>query len=128
MKFGPFGNVGMAAAYADSMSSIGLPPLNPQDCTKAFSQAGYAGQLVAAKIDLDRFATVNQTRSNWTFISELAMLTEVRRISLKMFHSMSNTDMSHLVGSVMVSQSSLLRCKSDQSSAPRVVFHNCRNG
>lgn len=67
----------MAAAYADSMQAIGLPPLDPSECPHSFSQAGYAGQVVCAKIDLARFAKVNQTRSSWSYISSLAMVAKV---------------------------------------------------
>ena len=67
----------MAAAYADSMENIGLPPLDPSACALAFDHSGYAGQFVCANIDLSRFAKVNQTRSKWSYIATLPFIPEV---------------------------------------------------
>ena len=67
----------MAASYAESMRSIGLPPLPPSACAQAFWGAGYAGRLVRTRMDLQRFAQVNQVKSGWSYISQLAMLPQV---------------------------------------------------
>ena len=67
----------MAAGYADSMRSIGLPPLPPSACAQAFRVAGYAGRFVRARMDLQRFAQVNQVKSGWSYVSQLAMLPQV---------------------------------------------------
>lgn len=74
INFGPFGGVGMAAAYADSMRSIGLHPLPPSDAHAAFQAAGYAPKLVRARIARSQFARVNTTKGPWPFLDQLSQV------------------------------------------------------
>ena len=67
----------MAASYAASMDSIGLPPLAPSACADAFQRAGYGGQSVLANIDIKRFCQVNQVRSKWSYVTNLASRAQV---------------------------------------------------
>ena len=67
----------MAASYAASMQSIGLPALPPSSCAEAFARVGYSGKAILANLDISKFSQVNQVRSRWSYISQLAMLPEV---------------------------------------------------
>lgn len=76
VNFGPFGGVGMAAAYADSMRSIGLHPLPPSDAHSAFQTAGYAPQLVRARIAHSQFCRVNTVKGPWPFLNQLSRISK----------------------------------------------------
>ena len=59
------------------MQAIGLPPLPLPACPEAFASAGYAGRLIRARVDVARFAQVNQAKGKWTYLSSLAMMPQV---------------------------------------------------
>lgn len=73
----------MAADYADSMRSIGLPALTPDACPAAFESAGYSSNMVRTGMDFARFAAVNQAKSEWSYVANLLTVPEV--ISLHFF-------------------------------------------
>lgn len=77
VNFGPFQEVGMAASYAASMQSIGLPALPPAACAEAFSRAGYSQRIILASMDVSKFSQVNQVRSKWSYLAQLATLPKV---------------------------------------------------
>ena len=72
VNFGPFGEVGMAAAYAGSMREIGLHPLPLAACHAAFQSAGYAQRAVQARIAVSQFSKVNTAMGPWAFLDQLA--------------------------------------------------------
>ncbi len=74
VNFGPFGGVGMAAGYADSMRAIGLHPLPPSVAHTAFLDAGYAPKLVHACLAASQFSKVNTVSGAWTFLDRLCHL------------------------------------------------------
>lgn len=71
VNFGPFGGVGMAAGYADSMRAIGLHPLSPSAAHTAFQEAGYAPKAVHARIAASQFSKVNTVSGRWSFLDQL---------------------------------------------------------
>ena len=79
VNFGPFGEVGMAASYADSMRAIGLHPLPPAATYDAFATAGSAPRMVRVRMDMARFAQVNQAKSKWAFLDNLTEVPQVCR-------------------------------------------------
>ncbi len=74
VNFGPFGGVGMAAGYADSMRAIGLHPLPPSAAHTAFQDAGYAEKTVHARIAASQFTKVNTVGGPWKFLDQLSRL------------------------------------------------------
>lgn len=72
INFGPFGGVGMAAQHAGSMRNIGLHPLSPPHCHKAFVESGAAISLVYVHMDIAKFSKVNTARGPWPFLNQLA--------------------------------------------------------
>ena len=82
INFGPFSGVGMAASYAASMQAIGLPALPPSACAETFASVGYSGKAIIANLDISKFSQVNQVRSKWSYISQLAMLPKVKALQI----------------------------------------------
>ena len=72
VNFGPFGEVGMAAAHASEMSTVGLSSLPPRTAVEAFNDAGYAPRTVRARISVLRFTKVNTVKGPWPFLDRLA--------------------------------------------------------
>ena len=72
INFGPFGEVGMAAAHAKDMAAIGLCPLPPRTAGTAFADAGYAPQTVRAHINVQRFTNINTVKGPWPLLDCLA--------------------------------------------------------
>ena len=70
----------MAASYAASMQAIGLPALSPSACAETFQRAGYSGKAILANLDISKFSQVNQVRSKWSYVSQLAMLPKVQSL------------------------------------------------
>lgn len=76
VNFGPFAEVGMSAAYADSMHAIGLPGLPPSAAHAAFHRAAYAPRIVFARIIVSKFAMVNSIRGSWSLLKHLSHVRE----------------------------------------------------
>lgn len=79
VNFGPFGGVGMAAGYADSMRAIGLHPLPPSAAHSAFQGAGYAEKTVHARVAASQFAKVNTVSGPWKFLDQLCCLPQATK-------------------------------------------------
>lgn len=77
----------MAASYAASMQSIGLPALPPSACAEAFDRAGYSEKAILANLDISKFSQVNQVRSKWSYVSQLAMLPKVMLLQDALSHA-----------------------------------------
>ena len=71
VNFGPFAEVGMAAAHTASMRGMGLQGLPPQQVSDAFLQAGYAPRHVSARLLLSQFTKVNTAKSKWALLDDL---------------------------------------------------------
>ena len=71
VAFGPFGDVGMAAAHAGSLAALGLHALDSGALGAEFAGAGYAARPIRARMDAARFAAVNQARGRWAFLDRL---------------------------------------------------------
>lgn len=74
VNFGPFGGVGMAAGYAESMRAVGLHPLPPSAAHSAFLDAGYASKSIHARLAASQFLKVNTVSGPWTFLDRLCHL------------------------------------------------------
>lgn len=76
INFGPFAEVGMGAAYADSLYAVGLPGLPPSAAHTAFHGAAYAPRTVVARINIPKFAMVNSIRGSWSLLKHLSHMRE----------------------------------------------------
>ena len=71
VAFGPFADVGMAAAHAGGLAALGLHALDPGTVGAGFARAGYAPRPIRTRMDAARFAAVNQARGRWAFLDRL---------------------------------------------------------
>jgi len=72
VALGPFAGAGMAAAHAGGLAALGVHALAPGGVTAAFWAAGYAPRPVRARLDVARFARINQARGRWALLDRLA--------------------------------------------------------